>query len=774
MSENSEKKEQTQKNVVASDHEQGKAQKTSILHAIKERIRISKAEKAEKKTKKAESVVKTAKITPKHGDEKKPKKTYSIKTKRRNPLSRKKKRAPQQYGNLSFLLDRQCKRFARWISFSWLGNLLTAYTKEEAILLSPFSHVRRVSRGYPSADRQVASVTEQVFQVSALKRLRYALLTCPSGYYTDALLVYSAFSILSNYLEILLKSFLALTDAGKWLDSVVDALNVFLRTPVFIVNVALFFLFFFFGLFFRQYSLHLIKQKSMILSGMFSGLFGMKGELTENLRRRFDTDAADTERGNTLKSLLLLLGFALGVLSALVSPFVFLLCIGLILLGSIIIRNPESGLIVSLMVLPFASILGDYNSIYLVQTIEPTVSGVIRALGYPMCILLLLMVFTAFSFFLKLLRKKRRISFGLIDCAVGAMAIGILVYTLFSNPTPSSLLEGLLAFVLCLVYFFASNFLKTEVWMKRALIALQFSVSVTLASGIYIYFFGLPRLGWFPVSQMSGEVGVISSVFGSESALGAYLVMMLPLSVVSVLVGHTVWLRILGFISIFEGLTVAALLPDSTVLLCLVTVMLFATLLVSYRMLYVTPLGILSGVAIYRMIPPADGSFTELLTETLGRGIYLWDSFLAAVQGMDISLWGIGYGLLRYRETYGEGILVAEESFAMRYFLTMGIPGVILASLLVILLVQMALEEIRASAHGFSRLGMIGALTSVMAILLCGVFTPIFTSPRIFFLFWFCVGMTVAFCRVSKGVRAEEARANYEVPSERNASVTVC
>ena len=791
MSEESEKKEPLTEKVgasekasekvseQASEQKEKKTRKVSLLHTALERIRVAARAKAERRATKAEtrkkdeSAVKTVKITPKHSDEKQVKKTYSIKARGKKHLPKRGKSATAQYGNLSAWIDLQCKRLARWISYSWLGNLLTAYTKEEAIILAPFTRVRRAASALPAADRQLASVTEQVFQVSVLKRMRYALLTCPSGYYTDALLVYSAFSILSNYVEILLKSFLALTDAGQWLSCAVDALNEFLHTPVFIVNVALFFLFFFFGLFFRQYSLHQIKQKSMILSGIFSGLFGMKGELTENLKRRFGAAVEDAEKGNNLKAFLLLIGFALGVLSALVSPFIFLLCIGVLLLGSIIIRNPESGLIVSLMVLPFVVVLGDFSSIYLAESIQPTLGGVVQALGYPVCVLLLLMLFTAFSYFLKLLRKKRRISFGLIDCAVSLVAIGILVYSVFPYPTLSSVVEGLLAFALLGVYFFASNFLKTEVWMKRALIALQFSVAVTLGAGIYIYFFGVPKLGWFPSEQMTGEAGVISSFFGSDSALGAFLVMMLPLSAVCVLVGHTVWLRILGFISIMEGVTVAALLSDATASLCLVWMMLSATLLVSYRMLYVTPLGLLSGVAVYRLIPPAHGSFTELLTETFGKGLYLWDAFLTALQGTDASLWGIGYGLLRYREVYGTGVLIPEESFAMRYFLTMGIPGVILAVLLTVLLVQMALEEIRASAHGFSRLGVIGALTSVTAVLLCGVFTPIFTSPRIFFLFWLTVGMTVAFCRVSKGIRAEEARVNYEVPSERNATVTV-
>ena len=677
---------------------------------------------------------------------------------------------------LSGTLDLWCRRFAQWISSGFLGKILTAYSKEEAVLLAPFSRFRRTSAGIRSADRKVASAADFVFRTESLKRLRYAMLTCPSGYYVDAILLYSIFAIVSNYIALLMQSFLALTDASKWLDCAIGVLSAFARRPIFWVNAVLFFLFFFFGLAFRRYSLHQIKQKSLILSGIFSGLLGMKGDLTENLKRRFLSEGDGLPTEENLRTVLLFIGGACGVFSVFMSPLTFLVALILILVMAIIIRNPESGLILSLMAMPFATLLGDYNSIYLVTTIEPTFTGVLRAIGYPVIVLSALVGFTVFSFLLKAMRKKRRISFGLIDLAVAMFAVGILVYIIFPYPTLSSVTEGILALVLCGVYFLASNFLKTEVWLKRALVALQVSVTVTLSAGIYIYFFGVPELGWFSLEYVSGEVGVMESFFGGSSSLGAYLVMMFPLSVSAVLIGDSILLKGIGLISSAEILVVSFLLPEATALVCIVIAMLGATLLMSYKMLYVTPIILITGVSAYQFIPSSVLSgmtFTGVMTETLGKGIYLWDSFFATMQNLDLSLWGIGYGLLRYREYFGPEEPFVGSTFAIRYFLAMGLPGLILAAVLLVFLVQMSFEEMRAATQRFSHWGIVGALSAVTSVLFYGIFTPIFTSPRIFFLFWVCVGITVAFCRASKTVREEEARSHYEVPSERNATVTI-
>ena len=664
-------------------------------------------------------------------------------------------------GRLSrFRPSRLLDRFARWlytlVISGFFGKLFTAYSREEAFLRRITEKRRKQKQIHTQpqyTDRRVASVVERFLLTTRLKKLRYLLMKAPMGYYADAVLSYTLVSLIASFLVTFLSGAPSIYEGYALTNYALETLEGYVYGAQFWVNVILFLLVGIFTLPIRSRSLQEVKTQSFFLSAFFERLLGAKSELAEDLNKPVANAHRELWASRIVRFVLLLLGAAAGVLSAFVSPLYCVFVLFVLVLVSIIVRTPEAGLVLSVLLLPALHFGGSFGQLYKGNGWN---GGLLSAVGLPTVCLSLLVLLTGFSYLIKVLRKKRLFRFGLLDGAVLILGIGILFYSVFPRPIAGSVTEAIVTLVLMLVYFLSVNLLRTEAWIGRVLAVLQFTLFCVLTVGIVVYFFGVPDLGWLSTEHISGEKGNISVLFGGEAFLGSYLVLMFPLSLGAVFSVRSAACKIFASMCLPEMLFVGALLDSKLPLtFCLAGLCVFL-LLSTYKTLYAVPLTALGTGVVYQLFPNGTSLTVYLkgyLKRNFGQGLYLWDRLFDVPY--EFSLLGEGFGGLRFSELFANGDPFVNASFGIRTLIGVGIPGILAILAFAFLLMQLCFEEMKRARGTHLRHGLVGGFSALVILFLYGAFMPIFADFRMVFLFWLSVGLTVAFCRVSSDRRGD-------------------
>lgn len=677
----------------------------------------------------------------------------------------------------SRLLDAFTLWFYTLLTSGLFGTVFTAYSREEAAVERFFQKLKKQKNVHYQPifiNHRVARLTETFFCTSLFKQMRYAMLKCPFGYYSDAILFYAIVSLFSNYFVLFLTDVPALNTGILLARYALENLTEYLGDPIFWINVGLILLFSLFCLPIRMRSLHDVKMGSLILSSFFEKTLGTRRELTEELQNK-NTDLENgVRKDRRFRVGLLLAGACAGVLSAFFSSFWIFLVPCIIFLGATVIRTPESGLILAILILPVLSLVGYYDNLRRVTEMGTFTGSIWSAIGIPTLILAGLILLTGISYGIKVLRRKRLFRFGLFDATVLLFSILILIYGVYPRVTAASLAEALLNVVFIVLYFLVVNLLRNEMWLFRVLSVLQFTVFWVLFSGIFVYVFGIPDLGWFPLDLLDSSIGQIEVFYGGADHIGAFLVLMLPLSLLSIFSSQSVAGKIWGAMCLPEILFTAFLLPTKLpAVFCIVGGIIFS-LLCTYRTLYAAP--ILAGAAgvTYQLVPNGidlNVFLRNLFYGSFAKPIYLWDRFLTLET--DLSLMGIGFGGVRYSEFAHTANGFENAGFLMQLLVGMGIPGVSILLLLGFFFVQMALEELKCSKGSYLRTAVAGGFTAIFVLMLYGVFVPVLSDARMMFFLILSLGICVSLIRVSAERRNDSSFMKVEAQETRNADVVV-
>lgn len=662
---------------------------------------------------------------------------------------------------------------------SALGMFFTSYTAEENFYKRLFSSRKRSQDIHSTAeflDRRVANITEHFFMTRPIKRIFFVLATCPSGCYVNMFLLYAACSLISGYLSVFIRNFRVLVDNREWLGCVTMSFFQLLLEPSFYVNIFIFLFFAVAGITLRNHSINTLKRRSFLLSGIFGRLFGLEEDAPEEfyLKRAADRGESGHALYVGVRRALAVLGILLGIGTVWVSPLVYLLVGCTLLAAAIIFRNPESGVILSILLLPFITLTGSFDLIYRAYAEALSFGELLSFVGVPLWVLLGVLALTSIAYALKALRKKRSHHFRLLDGAILCYDVMILLYAILMRPTAASVVEAVLTVLLSSIYFLVVNLFRTEVWMGRLLAALQFSFFAVLSGCIAVWRFGLPQRGVFVLIHLPGEAGSIGAPFLSKEAFMVYLTLAFVLSIVSLFGSKSIGSRIWAILTLPEVLFCALVLPDKTALLMILVAAALVALYSSYRSLYLVPLIGGAGYAVYGLIPRSYfGGFSlrALCMEMAGRGLYAWDLLFGASE--KLAFFGNGFGYLRYRELFlVEGKFVGINTPA-EIFLLLGVPGFLATVGLVFLFFRMCFEDLRFSSFSHStRVGVAGGLSAVSIVILYAAMYLIL-SFHVMFLLWLTVGMTAAYCAISSEARDLERYFQMEPQSGRSVDTVV-
>ena len=590
----------------------------------------------------------------------------------------------------------------------FFGNIFTAYNKlQNKFSSSLFGRAlfgrHRIRRGIRAIRRFLADTIDSSFFVNSLKKLIDYFCCAPLHFYGNFTLFFGIYTVVVYLVNIFLPD-IAKTDAGYL---IVGIAMIIISVPAL----------------FSKVSLITAVKKSAITKMIFAGGLGFSEE-------SFDAKKVVVKgKGNFM----LFLGLIAGFMTFLVHPAIILLLISLVIALCLVVVSPEIGVLLAIIILPFLTLFEN-----------------------PTVVLCGVILITAASYLLKLIRGKRVFKLELIDAFVLLFSVLVFLSSLFSAGGEVSLNEALVTICLILGYFLMANLMRTEKWVKRCVVGLIGSSAIVAFAGVAQYFLGEGNGNWLDLSLFSDIKMRVTAFFDNPNVLATYLVIVFPFVLATFCLSRYTNEKILSAITViaFVACTVftwsrgawLAMMVSALVFFIIYkrkTFRIFGTLLILIPMLPI----VLPSNVLQRLL-----SITNLSDSSIAYRIYTWKGSLEIIK--DYWLGGIGFGNEAFRNVYPKyayaGIEAAEHShnLALQIILGTGVIGLVLIAAILFLASQKFFEYIRSPESNTSKIYVISAMASIVAAMVMGVFDYIWYNYRVFYIFWVVIAIGCAFVRV--------------------------
>ena len=621
-------------------------------------------------------------------------------------------------------LDRFSSFLYRQISESVLGRLFTSYEKEERTyengLFSSFFRRKKKSRLLKGARYGVSRSFENSSFLGFLSkctdyflgcRLKvYGLFTLSFGIYTALIYIFKKYAF---YLE----------------NSSVDH--------------------FYFGVGAIVVSLLLIPS-SRTLSDALSSSRIMRYILSDTLGIRMENIVGKKAKKGGSGPIFFICGIAVGLATYAISPlYLTAFIFGLAALG-MIFSYPEVGVLLTIFISPF-----------------------IVFLPHPSLFLAGMLLVTALSFIIKLVRGKRTFKLELVDLAVFIFAL-LVFFGGVVSVTPSSSIRAAAVFVCFMLgYFLVVNLMKTKLWLRRAISVLTSSALIVSVYGILGYFTGAVNENWIDPEMFAEISGRAVSTFENPNMLAEYLIMILPFISALFIYSKKSHVKAAYFLSLCSVVFCIVCTWSRSAWLGAIVGMLLFFLLYSPRTIYaLAALAALLPFAAY--VVPQNVllrfySIGNVADSSTSYRMYLWKSVLRMIRDFPAGI-GVGEGAFGYMYpayTYA-GMESAPHSHSI-YFQTaleIGVIGILIFLVLLFFFSQSAFEYTSNSSDKRSRLMSNAGFCGIVAALVQGCADYIWYNYRVFFIFWVIIGIVCAYRRIGFDSEKSETRQYDENSAE--------
>ena len=441
------------------------------------------------------------------------------------------------------------------------------------------------------------------------------------------------------------------------------------------------------------------------------------------------------EKGKERYAPALFFAILLGSLTFLIPPQTILAVIGLVVLALIILYSPEVGMLLSVGLCPFLTVL-----------------------PHPTLVLLVMVGATALSYAIKLLCGKRVLHIQLMDSAILLLLFLFVLGGVVTRGGAASLHSALTYATLMLIYFMVANLIRSQEGVRRMLRVLLISGALVAALGLWQYFFGSLELRFVDMSLFSDLGGRVFATFENPNMLAEYLALLLPLFLaVSLSAGGAVR-RAGGACGLVLGLACLIFTWSRGAWLGTIAAVLVFLLLLSHRTLSFLLLAALPGAALLPMLPERVvrrfASIGSAVDSSIRYRRYLWEGVRNMLN--DHWLTGVGVGENAFCTVYeryalpGIETAVHSHNVYLQLLCGLGIVGLVVFAVALLLWGRRALEYYRYGELRTPRLIVLGGLAGILALLIMGLFDDIFYNYRIFFLFWTVMGLVIAQLRIGE------------------------
>lgn len=591
---------------------------------------------------------------------------------------------------------------------SFIGHIFTAYSSEE--LAFERGSVRNYFKGgllSRTHSRKIKQSIERVFETSFfINKLKHAcrrLLKYPLKVYGMFFISFGMYAVFIYAL----KNFLIGESLSAGDDLWVSAISIIIALPLMSSTESL-------G--------HAVKN-GRLTSAIFIDAFGFKDE-------NFEIDSKSSTRKYNFS-------FFWGMLAGLITffiPAIYLpIGIALLLFFSMIFVSPEIGVIISIFMIPFCSLFPN-------PSIAITVLAGISILSY----------------IIKLFKGKRIFKVEIVDLAVVAFLVIVLMGGMITVGGRDSFLAATMSCVLIFGFFCVVNLMRTDKWLNRCTLALVSSSVIVAIIGILEYVLGFAASGWVDTSKFGYIEGRATSLFDNPNVLAMYLVLCFPMLLAKASDAVTKKGKLLAVISVLCSVLCVIFTWSRGAWLALIAGTLLFLIIRSRKTLSALIVFLLTLPAISFIIPLGIrlrfASIGDITDSSTYYRVYTWRGTVNAIKENLFS--GYGYGRSSFAEIYPQyayaGMESAEHSHSLflQILFSVGIFGLLIFAIFLFLFTQKNFEHIKSGSDNRLRKMSTAAFCSVFAALVMGLFDNIWYNYRTLFLFWIVAGIACAYVRL--------------------------
>lgn len=497
---------------------------------------------------------------------------------------------------------------------------------------------------------------------------------------------------------------------------------VFFREPSCIIACVSFVLV---GLYFLS-SRKLLSEalfESHIMSGLLFEGFG--------IQKDFFTKKEFEHKGYLIP---ILFGIAFGTLSYFVNPVYYIVGIVVVLAAIMIIIFPELGVLALIALIPVA-----------VYFPHPTVT------------MFAVVVFTAASYTVKLVRGKRMARFRLIDICVIAFLVIRFVSGIFSAGGAFAFHQAVLGCGLMLAYFLGVTLIRNKEWLKRAVLTFVLFSMLSLVIGVFQMFVGGFESGWLDSNTFEGISVRITSTFENPNSFAAYLLLLVPFVIGCLIESRNT--RSMVFYGSALVLSVACMIQTwsrgAWLGLCVSVVMFF--LVYSRKSLpYVVASGFVGALGVSFLAPTVGERFASIGNLADSSVSYRFSAWKGIGEMLNSYNWlaGIGYGEASFSALYpafaysGATAVKHAHSLYLQILTETGIPGLVSFAVIVILFVQNCFECLCRVKNSEGRRTVVSGIAAITGFLVMGLTDYVWYNSRVHLMFWLVLAMVNANIRI--------------------------
>ncbi len=631
-----------------------------------------------------------------------------------------------------FYLDKLSDCIYHALANGWFAKLFTAYSKEqsafeEGVLDHFFSSGTKIGFYIRWIKQQLSKRFESSFCLEKIRKYSSGFLATPLKSFGNLFLSFGIYTILIYFIRELVPGLLP-----------ADTEMILIGFAICILSIPMLV---------SRDNLAKTIGKGRITRSIFLDSFGFRAESFE----------VRTKQTHAKANLMILLGMALGLLTLFVSPLLILLVLALIIGLILIFVSPEIGVLLSIFALPFLSFFES-----------------------PAMMLGMMVLLSSISYFIKLIRGKRIFKLEIMDLAVLLFLVTLFFSGTITAGGTAGYHEVLISCVLMFGYFLVVNLMRTELWLKRCILALVGSGTIVAVIGILQYLFGFLSLGaWIDQNYFPDIKGRAVSLFDNPNVLATYLIIVLPFTLLLLAKARNLRERIICLFTVLVNLLCLIFTWCRGAWIAVLVILLIFALIYSkktLRYLFLSCFAIpflpllLPDSVVFRFM-----SIGDLADSSTMYRMYTWKGSWRVI--LDNFWSGIGYGTSAFQEIYPRfayaGIEAAAHShnLFLQILLGMGIGGLLIFLFVLLLTTQMNLEYMKNTKDIHSKWTVAAALCGIVGMLVMGLFDFVWYNYRIFFLFWAILALSCAVVRV--GNEEQRRHGFVSVTGENSAVVDI-
>ena len=445
------------------------------------------------------------------------------------------------------------------------------------------------------------------------------------------------------------------------------------------------------------------------------------------------------------------LGLPFGILSCVVDPVLIVIAVLGIIAAYMVVSNAEFGYNAIIFMLPFLVVLP-----------RPTI------------ILAGLVIFTFFSYLIKLIMGKRYFKVELMDIFVVCFMTVMMLGGIVSYGGTQSVEAASIYTSLILGYFLTVGLVNSKEALKRTVKILGVSMLLVALVGVYQNYTGNVSAEWIHTEMYDSIEGRVVSTFENPNMLGEYLILLLPI-VAGAMFGEKSYYKKPMYLACFAvgGLCLVYTWARGAWLGFILAAVLFM-LMWNKKAMGLIVAGMVALPFSIPFLPQSIVSrFTSIgdLTDTsTNYRVFIWRG--SANLASDYALTGIGVGEQAFGRVYPyysfAGIETAPHAhnLFLQLFIEVGIFGFIIFLAMLICLLQSGFTLAKKGDDKETRLIGCGALAGIFAALLQGMTDYIWYNYRVYFIFWIVIGIVCAAERIDRANRAKKTVAADDYVAE--------